>query len=78
MDISLKHYPLRDYKEMWGRMADIVKSYSRVGQGHRNQNAVTHNKLSKHMMHLIRLYLMCIDILEKERSSPIVLLSMIS
>lgn len=65
MDISLKHYPLRDYKEMWGRMADIVKSYSRVGQGHRNQNAVTHNKLSKHMMHLIRLYLMCIDILEK-------------
>lgn len=63
MDISLHHYPLRDYKEMWNRMSDIVKDYSKVGK--RNQNAISHNKLGKHMMHLVRLYLMCIDILEK-------------
>lgn len=64
MDISLKHYPLRDYKDMWNRMSDIVRDYSKVGK--RNQNAISHNKLGKHMMYLIRLYMMCIDILEKD------------
>lgn len=63
MDITLKHYPLRDYKDMWNRMNDIVRDYAKVGK--RNQNVISHNKLGKHMMHLIRLYLMCIDILEK-------------
>lgn len=61
MDINLKHYPLRDYKGMWSVMNNIVKEYSKIG--HRNQNAISHNKLSKHMMHLVRLYLMCLDIL---------------
>ena len=63
MDISLKHYPLRDYKDMWSRMSNIVRDYAKAGK--RNQNAISHNKLGKHMMHLIRLYMMCIDILEK-------------
>lgn len=36
-----------------------------ISLGKRNKNAVLHNKLGKHMMHLIRLYMMCIDILEK-------------
>ncbi|MDE5946150.1 MAG: nucleotidyltransferase domain-containing protein [Oscillospiraceae bacterium] len=64
MDICLKHYPLRDYKEMWNRISDIVRDYGKIGK--RNQNAISHNKLGKHMMHLVRLYIMCIDILEKE------------
>lgn len=64
MDIHLKHYPLRDYKSMWSEMQEIVKTYAKIG--HRNANAVEHGKLGKHMMHLIRLYMMCIDILEKE------------
>lgn len=61
MDINLKHYPLRDYKGMWNVMKTIVKEYSKIG--HRNTNATSHGKLSKHMMHLIRLYLMCLDIM---------------
>lgn len=61
MDINLKHYPLRDYKGMWSVMNNIVKEYSKIGK--RNHNAIEHGKLSKHMMHLIRLYLMCLDIL---------------
>lgn len=61
MDINLTHYPLRDYKSMWSDMNTIVRDYSKIGK--RNQNAIEHNKLSKHMMHLIRLYLMCLDIL---------------
>ena len=64
MDINLKHYPLRDYKNMWSDMKNIVSDYSKIG--HRNNHAIENGKLGKHMMHLIRLYLMCIDILEKE------------
>lgn len=63
MDIKLKHYPLRDYKGMWSVMNNIVKEYSKIGK--RNANAIEHNKLSKHMMHLVRLYLMCLDILNE-------------
>lgn len=64
MDINLTNYPLRDYKAMWSDMKNIVHDYDKIG--HRNQNAIEHGKLGKHMMHLVRLYLMCIDILEKE------------
>jgi predicted nucleotidyltransferase len=64
MDIHLTHYPLRDYKSMWSDMKNIVSEYGKIGQ--RNKKAVEHSKIAKHMMHLIRLYLMCIDILEKE------------
>ena len=63
MDISLKHYPLRDYKSLWHMMNNIVKEYNKIGS--RNSKAIEHNKISKHMMHLVRLYLMCFDILEK-------------
>lgn len=64
MDINLTHYPLRDYKAMWSDMKNIVSDYDKIG--HRNQNAIERGRLGKHMMHLVRLYLMCIDILEKE------------
>lgn len=64
MDIQLTHYPLRDYKNIWSDMKNIVSEYGKIG--HRNQNAIENGRLGKHMMHLIRLYLMCLDILEKE------------
>ena len=63
MDVNLKHYPLRDYKGMWLEMNNIVKEYNKIG--HRNSNAIERGKLGKHMMHLVRLYLMCFDIMEK-------------
>ena len=65
MDVNLYHYPLRDYKSMWSEMNNVVKDYSKIGK--RNKNAIEHNKLGKHMMHLIRLYMMCLDILEYEK-----------
>lgn len=65
MDVNLHHYPLRDYKSMWSEMNNIVKDYSKIGK--RNSRAIEHGKLGKHMMHLIRLYLMCFDILECEQ-----------
>lgn len=64
MDVKLTRYPLRDYKSMWSEMHNVVKDYAKVGK--RNQHAIEHNKLGKHMMHLIRLYMMCLDILENK------------
>ena len=49
---------------MWNEMKCIVSSYNKPGK--RNENAIQHDKLGKHMAHLLRLYMMCIDILEKE------------
>lgn len=64
MDVDLKHYPLRDWAGMWNEMKTIVSSYNKMGK--RNEKAMSHDKLGKHMGHLLRLYMMCIDILEKE------------
>lgn len=63
MDVVLSHYPLRDFKDLWSEMHAIVKSYSKIGK--RNEKAIGHDKLGKHMMHLVRLYYMCFDILER-------------
>lgn len=62
MDVVLSHYPLRDFKDLWSEMHAIVKSYSKIGK--RNEKAIEYDKLGKHMMHLVRLYYMCFDILE--------------
>lgn len=64
MDVNLKHYPLRDWAGMWNEMKAIVSSYNKIGK--RNEKAISHDKLGKHCAHLLRLYMMCIDILEKE------------
>ena len=64
MDVRLTHYPLRDYCSMWNELQNTVKSYGKIGV--RNEKALTHNKIGKHSMHLIRLYMMCLDILERE------------
>lgn len=63
MDVNLSHYPLRDYKAIWAEMNNIVKDYFKIGR--RNARAIEKGKLSKHMCHLIRLYLMAFDILER-------------
>lgn len=62
MDINLSHYPLRDWAGMWNEMKAIVSSYNKLGK--RNEKAISKDKLGKHMAHLLRLYMMCIDILE--------------
>lgn len=64
MDMDLKHYPLRDWCGLWNEMKAIVTSYKKFGK--RNEKAMSHDKLGKHSAHLIRLFMMAIDILEKE------------
>lgn len=69
---NFSNYPLRDFKGILSEMTNILDIYDKLweekaeGLGHRNTNAIEHNKLGKHMMHLVRLYYMCFDILEKE------------
>lgn len=62
MDVHLTHYPLRDYCSMWNEMQTTVRQYNKLGK--RNQNAMERGKIAKHAMHLIRLYMMCLDILK--------------
>lgn len=62
MDVSLHHYPLRDYKNIWNEMNNIVKDYDKIGKRNKKKDD---NHLNKHAMHLVRLFMMAIDILEK-------------
>lgn len=62
MDATLNHYPLRDYKSIWSEMHNIVKDYDKIGKRNRKKDD---NHLNKHAMHLVRLFMMAIDILEK-------------
>ena len=53
-----------------GRMCAVLNELNTVHKDYakskRNDKAVEHGKLSKHMMHLLRLYMMGIDILERK------------
>lgn len=62
VDASYKHLPLRDYENMWSVMHNVVKDYDKIGKRNRKKDD---NHLNKHAMHLIRLFMMAIDILEK-------------
>ena len=62
VDTNLTHYPLRDYKNIWNEMNNVVKAYDKLGKRNRKKDD---NHLNKHAMHLVRLFMMAIDILEK-------------
>ena len=62
VNASLTHYPLRDYAGIWNAMTNVLKSYDKVGKREKRKDDL---HLNKHAMHLIRLFLMAIDILEK-------------
>lgn len=61
MDISLTHYPLRDFKNIYADMHNIVHEYGKLN--HRNSKK-DELHLNKHAMHLIRLLIMGTEILE--------------
>lgn len=62
VDADLRHYPLRDYKNIWNEMHNIVRDYDKIGKRNRKKDD---DHLNKHAMHLIRLFLMALDILEE-------------
>ena len=54
--------PLRDYENMLGVMNNVIREYDKIGKRNKKKDD---NHLNKHAMHLIRLFMMAIDILEK-------------
>ena len=55
--------PLNDMRSMFSEMNEIIKTYNKLnGRNHKKDDI----HLNKHAMHLIRLFLMAIDIFEKE------------
>lgn len=61
IDINLRGYPLRDLKNIYSEMINVVENYDKLA--HRN-NKKSDAGLYKHAMHLIRLLIMGTEILE--------------
>ena len=64
LDADLKHYPLRRYTDMMNTLNSVIRDYDKVGKRNHKKDD---NHLNKHAMHLVRLFMMGIDILEKEK-----------
>lgn len=62
VNADLKHFPLRDYTSMFNIMTNVVREYDRLGKRNRKKDDA---HLNKHAMHLVRLFMMALDILEK-------------
>jgi predicted nucleotidyltransferase len=62
-DIHLEHFPARQFNSMMNDIHNVLGTYEKLNhRNHKKDDA----HLNKHAMNLVRLYLMCIDILEKE------------
>lgn len=61
MNVNLKNYPLRDFKNIYSEMSNIVKDYEKLN--HRNSKK-DELHLNKHALHLIRLLKMGTELLE--------------
>ena len=62
-DISMEQMPLRMFTGMMGELVEMVRNFDKLHHRNRKKDDA---HLNKHAMHLVRLYLMCLDILEKE------------
>lgn len=62
VNANLAHYPLRDFLGMWNNMSNVIKDYEKIGKRNKKKDDL---HLNKHAMHLIRLFMMALDVLEK-------------
>ena len=62
VDGEFRHYPLRQYNEMINTLTNVIRDYSKIGERNKKKDD---RHLNKHAMHLIRLFMMGINILEK-------------
>ena len=63
LDAAFHHYPIRRYNDWMNTMLNVIRDYDKIGPRNHKKDE---NHLNKHAMHLIRLYMMGIDILEKK------------
>ena len=60
-DIHIDSYPAREFNTILSHLTDVLGTYEKLShRNHKKDDA----HLNKHAMHLVRLYLMCLDILE--------------
>ncbi len=62
-DISVTHFPIREFNSMLNNIVNTIGIYDKLNSRNSKKDDA---HLNKHAMHLIRLYLMALDILEKE------------
>ncbi|MDO5132038.1 MAG: nucleotidyltransferase domain-containing protein, partial [Eubacteriales bacterium] len=62
LDAEFVHYPLRRYNDLMNTLHSVVREYDRIGKRNHKKDE---RHLNKHAMHLVRLFMMGIDILEK-------------
>lgn len=62
VDARQSHMPLREYQKMFVTMNNVIRDYDKIGKRNKKKDD---NHLNKHAMHLIRLFMMAIDILER-------------
>ena len=60
---NIQNIPAEHIASALAELNNTIRDYKK--HSHRNENAMLHGKIAKHAMHLIRLYMMCIDIMEK-------------
>lgn len=63
LDIDTRAFPIEDLSCFLNEINAVKHDYDNSS---RNEKAIEHNKLSKHMMHLIRLYMTGIDLMHGE------------
>ena len=63
VDANYTHFPLREYEKMFSTMNAVIREYDKIGKRNKKKDD---NHLNKHAMHLIRLFMMAIDILDNE------------
>lgn len=61
LDLNIKDYPAESLSAVLGVLNKTINDYNKNSK--RNDYAEQHNKIAKHSMHLLRLYMMCEDIL---------------
>lgn len=63
LDINMKHYPLRDFMNIFSEMSNVIREYGKLNKRNKKKNE---QSLVKHGMHLVRLLLMGTEILKGE------------
>ena len=61
LDLEVNDYPAEELSAVLGVFNNTLREYQKHSK--RNENALAHGKIAKHSMHLLRLYMMCEDLL---------------
>ncbi|MBQ2856478.1 MAG: nucleotidyltransferase domain-containing protein [Bacteroidaceae bacterium] len=61
LDLDIKDYPAESLSAVLNTLNTTIREYNKNSK--RNEHALAHGKIAKHSMHLLRLYMMCEDLL---------------